>query len=151
MTSMRSTTLLRHSLRSAAKSARTIGTQEYLQSMILTARVGRAKRHSGRENHLLNFGPIQNLIISVVRCAEISGYWAFQIICSQIRITSEMGNNLRANQGIQALIKIYKNIFRIPENLNYYSEKDYRAAERKFLKLALEQRKTEMEEELLGE
>jgi len=44
---------------------------------------------------------------------------------------------------------MYKNIFRIPENLNHYSEKDYRAAERKFLKLALEQRKNEIEEELL--
>jgi len=63
----------------------------------------------------------------------------------------EMGNTLKANLGIRVLIKIYKNIFRIPENLNHYSEKDYRAAERKFLKLALEQRKTEMEEELLGE
>jgi len=63
----------------------------------------------------------------------------------------EMGNTLKANLGIRLLIKIYKNIFRIPENLNHYSEKDYRAAERKFLKLALEQRKTEMEEELLGE
>ena len=151
MTSMRLLTLLRNSLRCAAKSARRIGTQEYLQRMILTALVRGARGHWGRGNHLLNFGPTQNLIISVVRCAEISGYWAFQIICSQIRITSEMGNNLRANQGIQALIKIYKNIFRIPENLNYYSEKDYRAAERKFLKQALEQRKIEMEEELFGE
>jgi hypothetical protein len=148
---MRLLTLLRNSLRCAAKSARRIGTQEYLQRMILTALVRGARGHWGRGNHLLNFGPTQNLIISVVRCAEITGYWAFQIICSQIRITSEMGNNLRANQGIQALIKIYKNIFRIPENLNYYSEKDYRAAERKFLKQALEQRKIEMEEELFGE
>jgi Fe2+ transport system protein FeoA len=151
MTSMRLTTLLRDSLLSAAKSARIIGIQEYPQSMILTALVRGAKGHSGRENRLLNFGSIRNLIISVVRCAEISGYWAFQISCSQILITSEMGNNLRANRGIRALIKIYRNIFRIPENLNHYSEKDYRAAERKFLKLALEQRKTEMEEELLGE
>jgi hypothetical protein len=62
-----------------------------------------------------------------------------------------MGNNLRANRGIQALIKIYKNTFRIPENLNHYSEKDYRAAERKFLKQALEQRKIEMEGEPFGE
>jgi len=61
-----------------------------------------------------------------------------------------MGNNLRANRGIRALIKIYKDIFRIPENLNYYSEKDYRNAERKFLKYSLEQRKIEMEEEPLG-
>jgi hypothetical protein len=60
-----------------------------------------------------------------------------------------MGTNLRANRGIQALIKIYKNIFRVPENLNHYSEKDYRVAERKFLKQALEQREIEMEEEFL--
>jgi len=146
---MRSTTLLRHFLLSVAKSVRITGAQEYPQSIVLTALVRDAKGHSGRENRLLNFGYIRNLIISVVRCAEISGYWAFQIICSQILITAEEGNNLRANRGIRALIKIYKNIFRIPENLNHYSEKDYRAAERKFLKLALEQRKTEMEEELL--
>ena len=63
----------------------------------------------------------------------------------------EMGNSLKANRGIRALIKMYKNIFRIPENLNHYSEKDYRAAERKFLKLALEQRKSEMEEEFFEE
>jgi hypothetical protein len=71
---MRLTTLPRNSLPSAAKSARIIGTQEYLQSMILTALVRGAKGHSVRENHLLNFGSTQNLIISVVRCAEISGY-----------------------------------------------------------------------------
>ena len=62
-----------------------------------------------------------------------------------------MGNNLRANRGIQALIKIYKKIFRIPENLNHYSEKDYRNAERKFLKYSLEQRKSIMEEKLFRE
>ncbi len=66
-------------------------------------------------------------------------------------LDAEMGNNLRANRGIRALIKIYKNIFRIPENLNHYSEKDYRNAERKFLKYSLEQRKIKMEEELLRE
>ena len=103
MTSMRLTTLLRNSLPCAAKSARIIGTQEYLQSMILTALARGARGHSGRKSHLLNSGTT----------------------------------------------KIYKNIFRIPENLNHYSEKDYRAAERKFLKQALEQRKIETEEELL--
>ena len=74
MTSMRLTTLPRNSLHSAAKSARIIGTQEYLQSMILTALVRGARGLSVRGNHLLNSGPTQNLIISVVRCAEISGY-----------------------------------------------------------------------------
>lgn len=151
MTSMRLLTLLRNSLLSAARSARIIGTQEYLKSVILTALVRGAKKHSGREKHPLNFGSIQNLIISVVRCAEISGYWAFQTTSSQIRITFEMGSNLLTNRGIRTLIKMLKNIFSIPENLNHYSEKDYRTAERKFLKLALEQRKTEMEEELLRE
>lgn len=151
MTSMRLLTLLRNSLRSAARSARIIGTQEYLQSMIQIAPVRGAKGHSGREKHPLNFGSILNLIISVVRCAEIIGYLEFQITGNQIWITSEMGNILGANRGIRALIKMYKNIFRIPENLNHYTEKDYRAAERKFLKLALEQRKTEMEEEFFEE
>ena len=74
MTSMRLTTLLRNSLPSAAKSARIIGTQACPQSMILTALVRGAEGLSVRENHLLNSGPTQNLIISVVRCAEISGY-----------------------------------------------------------------------------
>jgi hypothetical protein len=45
--------------------------------MILTALVRGAKGHSDRENHLLRFGPIQNLSIFVVRCAEISGYYRF--------------------------------------------------------------------------
>jgi hypothetical protein len=63
----------------------------------------------------------------------------------------ETGDNLRANKGIKSLIEIYKALFRIPENLNHYSEKEYRAAERKFLKYSLEQRKIEMEEELLRE
>jgi hypothetical protein len=71
---MRLTALLRHFLHSAAKSARIIGTQKYLQSMILTALVRGAKGHSDREKHLLNFGSTQSLIISVDRCAEISGY-----------------------------------------------------------------------------
>ena len=66
-------------------------------------------------------------------------------------LDAERGINLRANRGMQALMKIYKAVFRIPENLNHYSEKDFRTAERKFLKYALEQRKIEMEEEPLGE
>jgi len=85
---MRFTTLLSNSLLSAARSARIIGTQEYLQSVILTSLVRGAKEYSRRENHQLNFGRMQNPIISVVRSAEISGYWVFHISCSQIQITS---------------------------------------------------------------
>jgi len=71
---MRLLTLLRNSLPCAAKSARIIGTQKYLQSMTLTALVRGARGFSVRKKHLLNSGPTQNIIISVVRCAEISGY-----------------------------------------------------------------------------
>ena len=59
-----------------------------------------------------------------------------------------MRKDSRTNRGIKSLITLYKNIFRIPENLNHYSKRDYRKAERKFLKYALEQRKVENEEEL---
>ena len=50
----------------------------------------------------------------------------------------EMENRLKANRGVKSLIEIYTTLFRIPKNTNYYSEKDYRAAERKFLKYSLE-------------
>ena len=35
------------------------------------------------------------------------------------------------------LLKKYQEIFRIPENLNFYSEEDYQVAEKKFVKFAL--------------
>ena len=34
------------------------------------------------------------------------------------------------NAGLELILKKYKKAFRIPENLNFYSEKDYREAER---------------------
>jgi hypothetical protein len=63
----------------------------------------------------------------------------------------EMGNTLKANRGIKTLLEIYRTLFRIPENTNHYSEKDYRAAERKFLKYALAKRRMKLEEEPLEE
>lgn len=39
--------------------------------------------------------------------------------------------------GIKILVKIYKEKFKIPENLNHYSDGDYKKAEKKFLKYAL--------------
>jgi hypothetical protein len=44
----------------------------------------------------------------------------------------------KSNAGIKKLTQKYRAIFRIPENLNHYSEKDFHTAERKFLKYALE-------------
>ena len=63
----------------------------------------------------------------------------------------EKRDNVRANKGIKSLVEIYKALFRIPENLDHYSESDYRTAERRFLKYALEHRKIEMENKPLGE
>jgi len=48
-----------------------------------------------------------------------------------------MEKNVSEKTGIQALVEKYREMFRIPENLNYYSEEDYQTAERKFLKYAL--------------
>jgi len=60
-----------------------------------------------------------------------------------------MRTDSRTNRGIKSLVRLYKNIFRSPENLNHYSKRDYRKAERKFLKYALEQRRINNAEELL--
>lgn len=53
-----------------------------------------------------------------------------------------MEKKLTKDDGLKLLLKKYRKIFRIPENLDYYSEKDYQMAERKFLKYALVQGKT---------
>lgn len=39
--------------------------------------------------------------------------------------------------GIHLLLEKYRKMFRIPENLNYYSDEDYQIAEKKFLKYAI--------------
>ena len=41
------------------------------------------------------------------------------------------------NAGIKQMVSMYRKMFRIRENLEFYSEKDFIAAERKFLKYAL--------------
>jgi hypothetical protein len=39
--------------------------------------------------------------------------------------------------GIRNLLCHYKALFRTPENLNHYTQSDFRAAEKKFLKFVL--------------
>jgi len=39
--------------------------------------------------------------------------------------------------GMQLLVNRYRKMFRIPENLNHYSEDNFKIAERKFLKYAI--------------
>jgi hypothetical protein len=43
----------------------------------------------------------------------------------------------KRSAGLELLIEKYKEIFRTSENLNHYSEQDFQAAERKFIKWAL--------------
>jgi hypothetical protein len=47
------------------------------------------------------------------------------------------GNYYSQNTGIKLLVEKYRKQFRIAENMNHYSEENYKIAERKFLKFAL--------------
>jgi len=55
---------------------------------------------------------------------------------------------IQEKSGIRLLLERYKALFRTEENRNHYEEEDYRNAERKFLKYALEQRRMETQEKL---
>ena len=48
-----------------------------------------------------------------------------------------MKTNMHATAGIQRIVNRYKALFRIPENLNFYTPEDFLNAERKFLKFAI--------------
>ncbi len=50
-----------------------------------------------------------------------------------------MERKLSKNTGIELLLKRCKDKFRIPENLNYYTQEDYRTAERKFIKHSIQE------------
>jgi len=54
---------------------------------------------------------------------------------------------IKTKSGIRLLLQRYKSMFRTDENRKHYSEEDFRKAERKFLKYALEQRRIEIQEE----
>ena len=56
------------------------------------------------------------------------------------RWESVMAKGSGSKSGIQLLLEKYRELFRTPENLNHYLDTDFRRAERKFLKHALEQR-----------
>lgn len=49
--------------------------------------------------------------------------------------------NLKSDNGLQNLIKYYKNIFDREENIYYYSPDDYQNAKRKFVKYLLKNRR----------
>ena len=49
-----------------------------------------------------------------------------------------MNNSKSAPQGIELLVKKCRSEFRRPENTDYYTEDDYKEAERKFVKFCLD-------------
>jgi hypothetical protein len=52
-------------------------------------------------------------------------------------IEIDMNGVMITESGIKKLVESYKKAFRIPENLNFYSNEDFRKAERKFVKIAI--------------
>ena len=48
-----------------------------------------------------------------------------------------MSKNANSDNGLELLIKRYRDKFRISENLDYYSPEDLKKAEKKFLKYIL--------------
>jgi hypothetical protein len=49
-----------------------------------------------------------------------------------------MADTLDRTSGIKLLIQNLKKEFRVPENLEHYSEEDFQEAEKKFLKFCLQ-------------
>ena len=50
-----------------------------------------------------------------------------------------MKKHSEQKSGIQLVLDRYRATFRVPENQNHYSNEDYKMAERRFLKYAIEQ------------
>jgi hypothetical protein len=48
-----------------------------------------------------------------------------------------MADNSNADQGIRLLIQKCRNEFRRPENIDFYSENDFKEAEKKIVKFCL--------------
>jgi transcription elongation factor Elf1 len=48
-----------------------------------------------------------------------------------------MSQDRKNNRGIKLLVKNYKNRFRCPENINFYSAADFKKAEKKYVKFCL--------------
>jgi hypothetical protein len=51
-----------------------------------------------------------------------------------------MKSNPTKDEGLKNLICTYRRAFQLPENLNYYSEQDFKKAERRWVKLMLQSR-----------
>jgi hypothetical protein len=52
--------------------------------------------------------------------------------------------------GAKLLVKKYRETFRIPENINYYSKEDYQRAEKKYLRFCLTTGMCEVRREIIN-
>ena len=50
-----------------------------------------------------------------------------------------MGKENEVETGIRSLVEGYRDAFRIPENLDHYSDESYKFAEKKFIRYALKE------------
>jgi len=70
---------------------------------------------------------LQSVSLSVMFLQCLSGYYAEV----QMDVKGKKGS------GVNLLKKRYRKKFRVPENVNYYSNEDFKKAEKKYLKLCL--------------
>jgi hypothetical protein len=61
-----------------------------------------------------------------------------------------VNKKLLQTTGAKLLVKKFKNNFRIPENINYYSKEDYQRAEKKYLRFCLTTGMCEVRREIIN-
>lgn len=76
------------------------------------------------DGHAIGFF-IRSIFILAYTCQEI---------CMEIK-------GSKRNEGIRLLVERGREAFRIQENINFYSEKDYKIAEKKFIKFCVIQQR----------
>ena len=59
----------------------------------------------------------------------------------EIKEASMENPHMKKNEGLRRLIERGREAFHIAENVDYYSEKDYKIAEKKFIKLCIIQQR----------
>jgi hypothetical protein len=62
------------------------------------------------------------------------------LVSIQTKFDREMGNYLNSDKGIKLLVQKCRKEFRRTENKDFYSDEDFKAAERKFVKYCLRNR-----------
>jgi hypothetical protein len=75
-------------------------------------------------------------VLSCIRERPVTGLSDFIITVSDAMEVAVSKNPLQTT-GAKLLVKKYRETFRIPENIDYYSKEDFQRAEKKYLKFCL--------------